>query len=556
MAPFFPSSKYAINKAVFLACILVCYLGTTQQTLAEKYTPDHPVVQEMIRKGVAFLSARGPRISGGLSEGVGVLTGYAIYKVDGNPEHPMVASAIAEARQIAVALASGRNESLARSMYLPSVAAMLLASVDVQANASSIIQIRDFLLNSQKPHGGFGYTVGGQYLGSGDISQTQYVMLCLWTMNQLGIDVPDKPIVDAIHFLNMAQINDGGWPYQSMGTGIEVAGATNSLSAAGLSALLIAGDLLGMYRSKVAENQEEEGIIPIAFKRIMPESQRAKLNFDRTRADTSVRKGENWHNANPYRRAQWHYYYVYSRERYESFLEITKGKPQKSPEWYNQMVETLLDAQAPSGGWGVTDADSGLSPEISTCFAILFLIRSTQKAIGTLNEAYYVGGIDLPDDLNSVRAVGGKIMSKTSTTSIDDALKMLEDDKKTVTEEKLVADKMMLSNDPNQKKEQLNRFVRLLQAKDPETRRIAAKMLGRGDELDMVPALIYAVSTDPDPEVPRIAEQSLRLISRQLETHHLPKDKGVKLSDPTKFKAGMQWKKWFSSLRPDYVFVD
>jgi len=375
-------------------------------------------------------------------------------------------------------------------------------------------------------------------------------------MSQLGIEVPDDAIARTITFLEAAQTNEGGWPYQFGGQNAEAGSTTNSLAAAGFSALLIAGDSLSLYRSKIAENQEEEGIIPSVFKRILPEAQRSKVNVDRARLDNATKRGEAWHLANPYRRAQWHYYYVYSRERYESFLEITKGKQQKSPEWYNQAVETLQAVQGANGAWGdAADADTPLAPEACTCFAVLFLIRSTQKAIGALNEAYVVGGVDLPDDLTAVRAVGGKVMSKTSTTSIDDALKMLEQDGKTDTEE-LVADKMRLATDPNQRKEQLNRFTRLLSAKDPKTRKIAAKLLGRGDDLDVVPALIYAVTTDPDPEVPRIAEQSLRLISRQLDTHHLPKDKAVKLSDQTKSKAGAEWKKWFSGLRPDYVFVD
>ncbi len=546
------STKSVFWNSLLLACTLVCNISLPQFALAEKYTPEHPVVQEMVRRGVAFLSS-GAFLSG---EGINLLTGYTIYKVEGNPDHPIVASAVAEARHLAATFAAGGNATEARSMYIPSLAGMLLASVDVEAHGVQIKQIRDFLLRSQKPHGGFGYTVPGPYINSGDISQTQYVMLCLWTMGQLGIEVPDDVMARTITFLEAAQTNDGGWPYQFGGPNTEAGGTTNSLAAAGFSALLIAGDSLGMYRSKVAENQEEEGIIPTVFKRILPETQRSKVNIDRNRLDNATKRGEAWHIANPYRRSQWHYYYVYSRERYESFLEITKGKPQKSPEWYNQAVETLQAAQGAKGSWGAeSDGDTPLAPEACTCFAILFLIRSTQKAIGALNEAYVKGGVVLPDDLTSVRALDGKIVSKTSTTSIDDALKMLEQDGKTDTEE-LVADKMRLATDPTQRKEQLNRFARLLSAKDPKTRKIAAKLLGRGDDLDVVPALIYTVSTDPDPEVPRIAEQSLRLISRQLDTHHLPKDKSVKLSDQTKSKAGAEWKKWFSGLRPDYVFVD
>ena len=93
----------------------------------------------------------------------------------------------------------------------------------------------------------------------------------------------------------------------------------------------------------------------------------------------------------------------------------------------------------------------------------------------------------------------------------------------------------------------------MLNAKDYKARQIAAKMLGRGDDLDLVPSLIYAL-TDPDPRVPFFAEQSLRIISRQLDTYHLPKRD--KLTDQDKAKASLQWKRWYLSVRPDYVFVD
>ena len=534
---------------LLLALATACILGSPKKSLAEKYTPEHPVVQEMVQKGIAYLASAKDGLSG---EGINLLAGYAIFKATGDPDLPVVVSAVKEARSLASQL-SRKNNGEVNALYVTSLAGMLLASVDIEAHAVQIKQIRDFLLQSQKGHGGFGY-FASTHGDSGDISQTQYVMLSLWTMSQLGIEIQDEPVIRAINFLITAQTNDGGWPYQFNPKKPEQATTSNSLSAAGFSAILIAGDSLGLFRSKVAENQEEEGIIPIAFKRIMHESQRPRVNIDRTRLDSAITKGERWHNTNPYSRAMWHYYYVYSRERYESFLEITKGKQQKSPEWYNQAVEALQKSQSPTGAWGATDADGLLSPPVCTSFAILFLIRSTQKAIGALNEAYVVGGDSLPDDLTSVRAIRGKVMSKTSTTSIDDALKMLEEDGKNEKEDELVADKMLLAADPNKRKEQLNRFARLLNAKEPKTRKIAAKLLGRGDELDHVPALIYAI-TDPDPDIPRIAEQSLRLISRQLDTHHLPKG-GEKLSDQTKFRASAQWKKWFLSLRPDYVFVD
>ena len=410
------------------------------------------------------------------------------------------------------------------------------------------------MLSVQKQNGGFGYLTGTNAV-FGDISQTQYVMLSFWTMNQLGIDVPPDAVAATVNFLLASQENSGGWPYQYKSPGVTQMPPSNSLTAAGLSALLIGGDLLGLYRSKQQENQEEEGIIPLAFRRVLSEAQRPKLNFDKSRVDASSKRSEAWFAANPYTRdANFHYYYVYSRERYESFLEITKGKQSKSPDWYNDGVRMLMEAQDEKGSWGAKgDVSTFLPPPVATSFAILFLIRSTQKAIGDLSEALNKGIGELPDDVSSFATSGGKIVNKNSATSIDEALKMLEDDSKADGEDALAPDKMLLATDPKQRQEQINRFVRLLNAKDYKARQVAAKMLGRGDSLDVVPSLIYAL-TDPDPRVPFYAEQSLRLISRQLDTYHLPKKE--KISDQDKNRAAAQWKKWFLGLRPDYVFVD
>jgi hypothetical protein len=183
----------------------------------------------------------------------------------------------------------------------------------------------------------------------------------------------------------------------------------------------------------------------------------------------------------------------------------------------------------------------------------LFLIRSTQKAIGELKEAIAIGGKELPSDLTTVTMINGKPVSKTEATSIDDALKMLEDDKKSQGEDKLVADKIIFSKDPARRKDELNRFSRLLRSRDWQARRIASKVLGRSDDLEMVPELIYALS-DRDSVVNRNAETSLRLISRKLDKYHLPKEGGITEQD--RITAQREWKKWFLELRPDYIFVE
>lgn len=534
------------------SCIL------TSNALAQKYYPDHPVVQNMINKGMAYLSstgAGGERPGGFGGEGGQLVVGYCAFKVTGDPENPLVKAGVAEALELAHACSLPSFRPQEKGTYIMSVAGMLLASVNVDAYGKQTKHIRDYLVRIQKPNGGFGYEVGGNEK-FGDISQTQYVMLAFWTLNQTGIEVPNDVVIRTLNFLLLSQEPPGGWLYMNDGAGAKQGTVTSSLTAAGLSALLIGGDLLGMYRSKMVENQEEEGIIPLAFRRIVAEAERKKVTFDKTRIEGSSKRSEAWFAANPYTRdINFHYYYVYSKERYESFLEITKGTQSKSPDWYNEGVTALMESQAADGSWGAgkDDKSSFVPPDVATSFCILFLIRSTQKAIGELSEGLNQGIGEIPDDVTSITTSGGKIINKNATNSIDDALKMLEGDSKAEGEDGLAPDRMLLASDPKQRKEQLNRFVRLLNAKDYRARQIAAKMLGRGDDLDLVPALIYAL-TDPDPRVPFYAEQSLRIISRQLDTYHLPKRD--KLTDQDRAKASLQWKKWYLSVRPDFIFVD
>lgn len=531
---------------------------------AQNYTPDHPVVRGMVEGGIQYLGKADMKGASTFpGSGVEMLAAYTIYKVDGDSGNPVVARGLSIAKGYIDTITAAAGGYEGKAVYHVGMAAMLLATVDVDAYSPQLIKARDFILRIQQSTGGFGYIDGSHKDTSGDISQTQYILLALWTMSQLGIEVPEDRIVRTLGYLYEAQIKNpstpshGGWPYQFEAGAAHSESTTSSLTAAGLSSVLIAGDILGVYRNRLAEADEEDGLIPPAFKRVIPEAERSKkgANVDRTRLDGSVNLGLVYNRNNPYNRTTWHYYYLYSLERFESFLEIATRKQNKSPAWYNSEVDRLRANQSKDGSWGGdgADADIVLGPQVSTCFAVLFLIRSTQKAIGELKEGIAIGGNELPSDLSTVTMVNGKPISKTEATSIDDALKMLEDDKKAQGEDRLVADKIIFSTDPGRRRDELNRFTRLLRSKDWKARRIASKVLGRSDDLEMVPELIFALS-DPDNVVARNAETSLRLISRQLDKYHLPKDGAIAEAD--RIKAVREWKKWFLELRPDYIFVE
>jgi hypothetical protein len=549
-------------RSCFLAPLLVtAFVGliavSERSTHAEDYDPDHPFVIQLVKRGVDFLKSD----KGGYQNNAGfdIIVALAIYKSDPeeNGSDPSVLRGIQQAIRVAQRMNGDATHWEHEDMYVVPVATMLLASVSPEKYKDLLLAMRDALISAQRPNGGFGYMDAGPYKASGaaDISQTQYLMLAFWTMYQAGIEIPPETILRCIDMLARAQTGDGGWPYQwgiNLPSTIQTRSPTNSLTAAGFSAVLIAADSLGVYRSKFASSQDEEGIVPEAFVRVDPDAKKKKkVTVDKEKLTAITRKAEGWFAANPYTsKQQFHYYYVYSKERYESFLEVSKGKPQKSPAWYNEMVEQLARDQEADGSWYMKG--DIISANVSTAFSILFLIRSTQKAIGEMHDDLLVGGMTLPDDPNVV-IKNGKIVSKTEFTTMDDALKVLESEDQSDMKASLVPEKIIIPKDPKERKELLGRFARLMTSKDYEVRRFAAKVLGRGDDLEFVPQLIYGLS-DTDPVVPRNAEASLRLISRQLDTSYIPKE--GKITEPQRITAILQWRKWYLTVRPDYVFID
>lgn len=535
------------------------------QARAEKYYPDHPAVQDMVRRAITYLSNPGGPSTPGGGAGEAILVGYTIYKVDGDTEHPVVARAIGLAKACLEQNTSS-NQHSHKAVYEIALSCMLLASVDAEGYSPLLVRARDLFFRVQTNSGGFNYIDGSHNPAISDISQTQYVMLAFWTMSQAGIEIPQDRIVRIIQYITNAQIKDpsiptshGGWPYHWNPSASDQSRVTShSLVACGLSSILIAGDTIGIYRNRLAQADEDEELVPAAFKRVIAETEGGKprSSFDRSKIDAVVNLGLLFNRNNVYNKAVWHYYYLYGLERFESFLEIANGKQNKSPDWYNTEVEKLRSLQGADGSWGGAksqDFDSVLPTEVATSLAVLFLIRSTQKSIGDLKEGVVRGWAELPADISAVTMVNGKPTNKTEATSIDEALKMLEDDKKSQGEDKLITEKFVFSKNLEQRKDQQNRFARLLRSKDYQARRVASKVLGRSDDLDMVPELIYALS-DPDSVVCRNSETSLRLLSRQLDRYHIPKEGNI--TEQHRVVARREWRAWFSSMRPDYIFVE
>ena len=520
---------------------------------AQQHTVDSPRVRQMVDAGVKYLQ---DQVGRGGGDAYDVLGAYAVYKATEDPEHPVVKDGVGKALKILENIDDVSIKSRAEFNYYVSIAAQLLASVDPIKYSPQLQIVLDRYKERQKANGSFGYSQV-PYEQLGDISQTQYVLLALWSLEHANMDIPPEMVERTLAFLNQSQIRGGGWPYQFPSTAQEYP-PTHVMTAVGMSAVMIGADLLGVLRggggSALAAGQAEvDAGVPTAFRRVLDEADGKQTKVSQQAVADLVRRGRSWLDANAYRRVPgetWHYYWLYSIERYQAFWDAMNNQTQPSPKWYNDGVEELIRLQAPNGGWGVLDRDFG-SPQSCTAFAILFLLRTTQKAIGDLNEAVFSGNQGLPADLSQVDLTAGKIEDKKPINDIDEALASLSDTTDNQTAAKL-ASRIRLPEDPAERDRQLESYARLIRSGDAASRIIAAKLLSRGDNLDMVPHLIYALS-DIEPAVARYAENSLRVLSRQLGTYKIPSKGDVTPED--RLAAQEYWKTWYKTIRPDYVFL-
>ncbi|MBX3423622.1 MAG: hypothetical protein KF752_18855 [Pirellulaceae bacterium] len=517
--------------------------------MAEQYSPDHPRVIQMVEKAVDFLSQQSMPSH---YDGSDVLVGYCIFLVRGDANHPKVVVGIDTAKRIIASTQrtsandqSGPKESV---VYDLAVACILLATVDSRKYSAELEASREFLIRVQKPHGGFGYLNEHR----GDTSQVQYAVLAMWMLEKVGLKVSELVVERTIEYLMGTQDPTGSWGYQATptrGALVPQQNPTRSLGTAGICALLMAGDLLKLYGVR---GELEDGL-PSVFERIdlnakkekSSANEKAKLGYKDV--EPTIQRAFNYQDNSPPYDGDWYYYWRYSQERYESFREVVVRKQNRSPDWYNEGVEALAKVQSENGSWSNKTSLAGYV--VDTSFAVLFLLRSTQRAIGKLSEGVTFGGYELPTDIANVRMRGERLVSDEEA-SVENLLSMMEDASQRVREGMLPND-MQLSPDAQVRAAQVARLTRLLGSSSFSARRIAAKLLGRCEDIRVVPELIYALQ-DPDPLVPQIAEEGLRLLSRKLSTRLLQQDP----SPEQRARAVQYWKEWYRGVQPSHVFVD
>lgn len=550
-----------------LAMSISLFVLVASDRSAYGYTPTDPIVTKMVTRGVAYLDKLTDNDFGGgdafsTLSGEAILIGYAHHKCRHNPDSPAVKRGLKFAKSVVSSLAKGGAKSAQKRTYVIAISVLLFAEVDADGYRSELQTLQKSLLDFQSGNGAFCYP-GDDPSKKGDISMSQYGMLAIWTLDRNGIPLDYNRVTETLQWLLRVQDPGGGWPYHALDPGPgrgrmtqSTREMTDSMALAGGSSLLIGGDALRLWGN--TDDDADNGIpgLPKAikiFKEDKNVKRRKRGSMSETPIKLAVQMMRGWRQKNPYKKTgiDWYYYRIYTLERFESFIEIANGSSKNaSPAWYNRGVDELRPTQGADGGW--TDR-SQTRPPVSTAFALLFLIRSTQKTIFTMSQGSLQGGYGLPKDTTDIRVdKKGQIKGRPVAAQVTDMLDILEKDGAGETEGKSIPDDLELDEDPIVRATQMDRLERLVRgSRSWQARRVAARLLGKSDELRVVPSLIFALS-DPDGSVRRYARDGLRFISRRFDGFGMSNDPTTAEVD----KVQRQWRDWYRTMNPKFVFLD
>ncbi len=528
---------------------------------AAAYKPEDPQIVAMVEKSIKYLESLTEeqirQTPYGGNDGQVFLVAYTHFKYVHDEDAKVVKLGLKVATDFISKIKKQPREfnTSPKSVYELSMALLLLSEVAPIERADDLQFLANSLVDSQKPTGSYGYPDRN----TGDVSMVQYVALATWTLDHAGVNVSLDRLNRLLAWMMRVQDVSGVWPYQGEDPGPGRGLITQpkeemsvQMGLAGGSAVLILSDVFRIWDNAIG-GAKIEGL-PKALKQVdksdVVQQRRKRSPVKQEDVISALRRMDSFRGRNQFVRVKghdWYYYYLYTLERYESFFELATGNS-LSNAWYDDNVAELMKVQDGSGAFGAKDS-SLLGSPVSTCFAVLFLIRSTQKAIASISKGSMRGGYGIPKNTADIQVNGSQIVSKPVSESVENLLGLLEDDGADSIEGKSIPDDLKLETNPAARKSQLDRLMRLLRgSKSWQARRVAARLLGKSDDVTVVPTLIYALS-DPDKMAASYALDGLNFISRKFSSD-------VKMKDLTSGeirKLQQSWVEWYRAFDPSYT---
>lgn len=512
---------------------------------ADAVTPESREVRRVIDKGLRYLEANTDGRLGGKC-----LVAMCFLKDGKDETHPRVTEAV----QACLAATKGDAKSIGADIYSTGIAAIFLCTLNPSKYYPEIIKLRDSLEARQKPHGGWGYADRP----TGDTSMTQYGVLAYWEMNAAGIPTSLDSTERVANWLLLTQAPEGNWGYQgkegvASGSRLDLEkqdSARPGMGCAGLGATYMVADLLGMIEVKALQN----GDLPPALRPAIVDANEVKTNrVDQRHMRAAQSRGREW--------MKKHYvidppgfthYYLYALERYQSFLEAAEGRNVKEPTWYNDGFAYLRKEQDVDGSW--KGSQEGMEA-VNTAFSVLFLLRSTKKAIErskSFGDGALLAGRGVPGNPQEVRVRGGQIVPRQVSQSTAELLDILSKPDSpsflAVAADVQLLRTRLAAAEAEERAGYLTKLRALVANGVPEARLTAVKLLSQMRDLESVPALILALD-DPDWQVAVAADEGLQFIGRKINP-----GLGEKPDKDVRAAAIQRWKTWYLAVRPDAEF--
>jgi hypothetical protein len=544
------------HSVIFSLTCIACLVAIIPR-IALAVTPESPEVKAVLAKAFKYLETADDNRLGGKC-----LIGMAFLKNGADEQHPKIKAAV----DACVASTRGTAEAIQQDIYSTGIAVIFLCELNPSKYAPEIIKLRDSLIARQKPHGGWGYAAGA-HVESGDTSMTQYAVLAYWEISKvgLGLDIPTTEKV--ANWIIRTQDPAGNWGYQGKEATItEEEGKRPKMelvkqdshrlgmTAAAMGCTFMVADLL-----KLSElSSERDAKLPAAVRPLKKGGQQVALTdkVELRLIRAAQERGRSFMGKN-YKIDQdyFQYYYLYAFERYQSFLEASDGRFVKEPRWYNEGYSFLKKEQLEDGHWkgkheGLEAAD--------TAFAVLFLLRSTKKAIEkskAYGEASLVSGRGLPANSQEVAIRSGRIVQTKVNVTAAQLIDIMHQPEHrafaTVTGDVELLRERLSAMSAAEQAPLLARLRSLALTGVADSRLAAVKVLGQVRDLLAAETLIAALD-DADWRVVLAADESLRTLGRIVS----PSSLGDKPSKVARAEVVQGWKRWLLTIRPDAEFLN
>ncbi|MBX3418467.1 MAG: hypothetical protein KF851_12755 [Pirellulaceae bacterium] len=556
-----------LSRITLSSVLLAVLVFLPQIARGQVFDPLHPEVEAMVRKGVQYLEENPQGGTGeSLLQALTVIEAIKRYDRLVPSDHPLVTRAVAKLmRDLEKYRKDGDN--LGAGVYYSCVGILVLTELGGDIYQNEIETLVEIILKNRTQHGGFGYSANT----NSDSSQGQYVALAFGVLKLHGFKVHKEEARALLEWFCKAQTNEGSWYYHYFGTSIAVRDPPIqrlSRHVTGASSIYLLGDILNLTpkRSGMKLKTGDASMLPPSVSLYVPPDRERDpdadqtgplVNFDAGLLNNSKAKSNRWLAAN-WRMSldePWHYYFMYGLERYAYFREKAEGQVKEIPDWYDQGVYFLMANQLPSGGWPSSAGGGEENGNNSTCFAIMFLVRASELLMDGSATTMTRGGLGFQENVK-IENKAGEVVSDDMVQGFQNIVNLLKDAKSEDDIEALMdvlapAIKEFTSDKEKSKAEQLQFLRGLMTERSYAKRKVAVRFLAASQDMDNVPALLYALS-DPALDIAESAHNGLRLISRKVDA--------FTLSDrPTKaefMELKRKWTAWYKGVRPDARLID